>query len=321
MKKSVKILLLVVMIASIISTFSANAFAAKDGDFLSSDNWYNNNFATFENKVVDGAYRMPCSANYKYGIDATAYNSVRTRLNFAEMVPETGEVNSRMTIMFMPDANGSSYSHWDWTLNRGIYVLVTKSDVGGNYYNVSVGRHTGGGFNHHKGTEMSGSRLITTIEADSFDDDVIISIVNTDHGTEVYFDDILLATIDVGFAAIFDTNNIYLQFGSYGQAVCSLKSYNYSAEKTGVSVNENTFYIDYDAEYIGKALIIFAEFSGECDVYGIVISDGVNEYEFLGKKNTDGKFGIALYNIPNGSYTVSAFADEAVSVSVNATVA
>ncbi|MGN1099845.1 MAG: hypothetical protein ACI4S9_05830, partial [Christensenellales bacterium] len=78
-------------------------------------------------------------------------------------------------------------------------------------------------------------------------------------------------------------------------------------------------------ELSGKACIVFVEIIGFVpEEYGITVTYIDNgetvTKEFAGKSISDGKFGIALYEMPDGEYTVKAYADNLSSVTANVTV-
>ncbi len=78
-----------------------------------------------------------------------------------------------------------------------------------------------------------------------------------------------------------------------------------------VTTNPQIYIGDYDGgAYTGMAHIIFGTTTNPNAEYGVILttSQGVS-YLFEGKNiGTNGKYGIAIYNIPEGDYTVKAYA-------------
>ena len=77
-----------------------------------------------------------------------------------------------------------------------------------------------------------------------------------------------------------------------------------------------TFTQMYIGEYEGEnANIVFGEVSNKNDKYGILIKETStgNVYSFEGKKiGAEGKFGVAIYNMPAGDYVAQVYSGNAI---------
>ena len=75
-------------------------------------------------------------------------------------------------------------------------------------------------------------------------------------------------------------------------------------------INENVYVGNYDdGVHEGIANIVFGQVSPASQNYGIIVEDGKgNEFSFKGQsKGEEGKFGIALYGMPDGVYSVKVY--------------
>ncbi|MGN1099235.1 MAG: hypothetical protein ACI4S9_02735, partial [Christensenellales bacterium] len=82
------------------------------------------------------------------------------------------------------------------------------------------------------------------------------------------------------------------------------------ADAAVVTLSETVYQGEYSADGMsGDACVFFATVQGSPSDYGIVITGQDDEWTYKGKYQTDGKFGIALFEVPAGEYFVKAYAD------------
>ncbi len=217
MRKQVKSFILAAfsMLLAVALFFSMQIIANADTSFFAEENWSNNGEG---NVFTEDEAILINSAAYNIPVDTAANKVVKIQLNLKDLMPEN-EGGGKATLVLTP-APSASFPHWDWTTDAGIYIMMQTSTADGNNVKVSIGRHTGGGFNYHQGTNYvaaPGTAFVDLIPVDSFEYDVLVTLEDTSSGTQISVNDTYLATIDVGFAAIFTAGKMYYNFGSWGQ--------------------------------------------------------------------------------------------------------